>query len=52
MVGPDQRRRDQLLTIGSQRVQVGGGIRYWADAPQDGPDGWGARLNLVLLFPT
>jgi hypothetical protein len=43
---------NQLLTLGRQRVQVGGGVRYWADAPENGPDGWGARLNLVFLFPT
>jgi len=41
----------QLLTLGTQKVQIGGGVRYWATAPDTGPEGWGARLNLVFLFP-
>ena len=32
-------------------VQVGGGIRYWADAPTSGPGGWGFRLQVTLLYP-
>lgn len=43
---------NQLVTVGKQRIQIGGGVRYWADAPDNGPEGWGARLNLVFLFPT
>jgi hypothetical protein len=43
---------NQLLTLGSQRVQVGAGLRYWAEAPEFGPEGLGARVNLVFLFPT
>lgn len=42
---------NQLLTLGGQRVQIGGGLRYWADAPDAGAEGWGARANLVFLFP-
>jgi hypothetical protein len=41
----------QLLKIGGQRVQVGGGVRYWLTAPDSGPDGWGARFQVTLLFP-
>lgn len=41
----------QLLTIGSQPVQIGVGARYWAESPEGGPDGWGARLQFTLLFP-
>ena len=41
----------QLLRVGNQLVQVGGGIRYWADAPRSGPDGWGFRLQVTLLYP-
>jgi hypothetical protein len=32
-------------------VQVGVGARYWADSPDGGPEGWGARFNFVLLYP-
>ena len=37
--------------LGSQLIQYGGGIRYWAQSPVAGPEGWGARLNLAFLFP-
>ncbi len=43
---------NQLVKVGSQRIQVGGGLRYWADSPEGGPEGWGARVNVVFLFPT
>jgi hypothetical protein len=41
----------QVVKIGKQPVQFGVGARYWADAPDGGPDGWGARFQLTLLFP-
>jgi hypothetical protein len=41
----------QLLKTGNQIYQLGGGVRYWADAPSNGPEGWGFRLQLTLLFP-
>ncbi|MFT4615243.1 MAG: hypothetical protein ACI9NT_002395 [Bacteroidia bacterium] len=42
---------NQLLKVADQLVQVGGGARYWVDAPDNGPDGWGLRLQLTFLFP-
>ena len=41
----------QLLKIGGQLIQVGGGGRYWADSPDGGPEDWGLRLQLTFLFP-
>ena len=41
----------QLLRAGDQLFQVGGGIRYWADSPGSGPEGWGLRLQFTLLYP-
>ena len=41
----------QVFKVGDQRVQAGGGARYWAEAPEGGPDGWGARFVVTLLFP-
>lgn len=41
----------QLFKVGTQLLQVQAGARYWADAPAGGPDGWGLRLQLTLLFP-
>lgn len=43
---------NQLFTISNQRIQVGGGVRYWVDSPDSGPEGFGMRFNLVFLFPT
>jgi len=44
-------KAEQMLKIGSQRLQVGGGLRYWAASPSDGPEGFGARITLTFLFP-
>lgn len=41
----------QMLRLGGQPMTVTAGARYWADGPQDGPEGWGFRLALTLLFP-
>ncbi|MCP3978509.1 MAG: transporter [bacterium] len=41
----------KLMTWGKQRVQLGAGLRYWADAPDGGPEGLGARVQLTLLYP-
>jgi hypothetical protein len=42
---------NQLLSIGGQKVQIGGGLRYWAESPDSGAEGLGVRFNLVFLFP-
>ncbi|SEA13501.1 hypothetical protein [Rubrimonas cliftonensis] len=42
---------NQLVGVGAQRIQIGAGLRYWAEAPDAGPEGLGVRLNLVFLFP-
>jgi hypothetical protein len=42
---------NQLLRFGNQLVQVGGGIRYWVESPDNGPEGWGLRLQFTLLYP-
>jgi hypothetical protein len=41
----------QLLRMGSQLVQIGGGVRYWVTAPDAGPEGWAVRLTFTLLYP-
>lgn len=41
---------NQLVEIGGQAMQVGGGLRYFAEGPSGSPD-WGFRLNLTLVFP-
>ncbi len=37
--------------IGKQMVSYGGGVKYYADSPDGGPQGWGLRLVFTLLFP-
>lgn len=41
----------QVFKIGTQLFQITAGARYWATAPDNGPDGWGYRLQLTMLFP-
>ncbi|MDD2600309.1 MAG: transporter [Kiritimatiellae bacterium] len=41
----------QLLKIGPQIVQISLGARYWAESPDNGAEGWGARAQLTFLFP-
>ena len=48
---PINLQMNKVSKIGSQMIQFGGGVRYWAESSDAGPEGWGARLNLVLLFP-
>lgn len=41
----------KVTRIGSQLVSFGGGVRYWADAPDAGADSLGFRFIVTLLFP-
>ncbi len=43
---------NQLLKVGPQPMSVFVGVRWWADAPDDGPEGLGWRAGTTLLFPT
>ncbi len=42
---------NQLLKVGKLPLQIGAGVRYWADSPENGPEDWGGRLQLTFLFP-
>lgn len=42
----------QLLKIGSQPFSVFVGARYWAKSTDQGPEGWGLRAGLTLIFWT
>lgn len=42
---------EQMLKLGSQRLQLGAGLRYWAASPIDEAEGLGARISLTFLFP-
>jgi hypothetical protein len=41
----------QIIKIDKRPVQLTAGLRYWADTPEGGPEGWGARLAVTYLFP-
>jgi hypothetical protein len=47
---PLQLTVSQLLRLGGQPLSVFAGARYWADGPAAGPEGWGVRLGVTLLF--
>jgi hypothetical protein len=40
----------QLLKVGPAPVSLFVGARYWAESPDRGPDGWGLRFGVTLLF--
>ncbi len=42
----------QLFKVGGQPMSVQLGVRYWADAPDSGAEGWGMRFSYTLIFPT
>jgi hypothetical protein len=48
---PINLQASQLLRIGNQLLQIGGGVRYWLQTPDAGPEGWGIRINFTLLYP-
>jgi len=37
----------KLLTIGGQPISVQGGLRYWAESTDNGPEGLGFRLAVT-----
>lgn len=41
----------KVFKIGEQSVQLQAGPRYYAESPASGAEGWGFRLNFVMLFP-
>lgn len=41
----------KLAKIGDQPISFQIGARYWAAAPDNGPEGWGLRAGVTLLFP-
>ena len=41
----------KLTEIDGQKLQFQLGLRYWANSPDNGPDGFGARFGVTFLFP-
>jgi hypothetical protein len=41
----------KLVKVNEQPISLTAGLRYWATAPDNGPEGLGVRLGLTFLFP-
>jgi hypothetical protein len=41
----------KVVSVGDRPVSFFGGVRYWAEAPDGAPEGWGLRFGATLLFP-
>jgi len=41
----------KIVKVGPQLIQLRAGVRYWANPAPSGPEGWGGKLAIVLLFP-
>jgi hypothetical protein len=41
----------KLTRLGKLPVSLGGGLRYWAEHAENGPEGLAFRVSLTLLFP-
>ncbi len=41
----------KLVVLGKQPISLGAGVKYYAESPESGPHGWGARLTMTFLFP-
>jgi hypothetical protein len=41
----------KLTRIGKLPVQFKTGLRYWADSPDSGPEGFGLKVGFVILLP-
>lgn len=41
----------KVTRLGRQLVSLAGGCTIGAESPDGGPEGWGARVTITLLFP-
>jgi hypothetical protein len=41
----------KLVVIEKQPISLTAGVRYWAESPDNGPDGFGFRTGITFLFP-
>ncbi|MGE5103528.1 MAG: hypothetical protein ACM3NZ_02205 [Betaproteobacteria bacterium] len=40
-----------MVKIGALPVNLGGGVRYYADSADTGSHGWAAHLIVTFVFP-
>ena len=48
---PINLQASKLLKFGRQPVSLSAGVRYWADAPDNGAEAWAFRVGMTFLFP-
>jgi hypothetical protein len=41
----------KVMALGNHMISLAGGVRYWAENMDGGPEGPGIRLQFTLLFP-
>lgn len=41
----------KLVVTDKQPISLSVGLRYWAESPTNGPEGFGARAGVTFLFP-
>lgn len=41
----------KIVKLDKVPVSLTAGARYWAESPDGGPEGWGFRTGITLLFP-
>jgi hypothetical protein len=41
----------QMIKIGKLPMQISLAAKYWADSPENGPEGWGGRIQFTFIFP-
>lgn len=41
----------KTVTISGQPISISGGVRYWAESPSSGADGFGFRFQTTFVFP-
>jgi len=41
----------KVIPVGGRPISIQGGLRYWAQSADNGPDDFGLRINVTYLFP-
>lgn len=41
----------KLVVTDKQPISLSVGLRYWAESPTNGPEGFGTRAGVTFLFP-
>ena len=42
---------NKFFEVGNMVMAVGGGLRYWIESPDSGPEGWGVNISVYFFLP-